>query len=96
MEAMKSVNSFELISQASKYRYELSFGYQTNTTGKVKYNNLGMFPYLNVKDDDEAIDMAEKLLVRDYGKKDKTHKKLFVVVTNIKTNQVIKIKNYTR
>lgn len=93
---MKSINSFELISQASKYRYELTFGYQTNTTGKVKYNNLGISPYFNFKDDDEAIDMAEILLVRDYGKKDKTHKKLFVIVTNIKKNEVIKIKNYTR
>lgn len=96
MEAMKSVNSFELISQASKYGYELTFGYRTNKGLKDKYNNLGMFPYLNVNDDDEAIDIAEKLLVNDYANKDKTHNNLFVIVTNIKTNQVIKVKRYTR
>ena len=96
MEAMKSVNSFELISQASKYGYELSFGYRTNNGLKDKYNNLGIFPYFNFKDDDEAINIAEKILVKDYANKDKTHKNLFVVVTNIKKNQVIKYKNYTR
>ena len=80
----------------SEYNYELSFGYITNKTHRAKYNNLGMFPYLNVKDDDEAINVAEILLVRDYANKDKTHKKLFVSVTNIKTNQVIKIKRLTR
>lgn len=80
----------------SEYNYELSFGYITNKTHIAKYNNLGMFPYLNVKDDDEAINVAEILLVRDYANKDKTHKNLFVSVTNIKTNQVIKIKRYTR
>lgn len=80
----------------SEYDYELSFGYITNKTHRAKYNNLGMFPYFNFKDDDEAINMAEKYLVKHYANKDKTHKNLFVVVTNIKTNQVIKIKNYTR
>jgi hypothetical protein len=96
METMKSINSFELISQASKYRYELTFGYYTNKTDKVKYNNLGLSPYFNFKDDDEAIDIAEKILVNDYAIKDKTHKNLFVIITNIKTNQVIKIKRLTR
>lgn len=80
----------------NNYNYELSFGYYTNKTYKAKYDNLGMFPYLNVKDDDEAINIAERLLVKDYANKDKTHKNLFVIVTNIKTNQVIKVKNYTR
>lgn len=80
----------------NNYNYELAFGYHTNKTNSAKCNNLGMFPYLNVKDDDEAINVAEKLLVRDYANKDKTHKSLFVIITNIKTNQVIKIKRLTR
>lgn len=96
METMKSINSFELISQASEYRYELTFGYHTNKTDKVKYNNLGMPSYFNFKDDDEAIDKSEIYLVKHYANKDKTHKNLFVIITNIKTNQVIKIKRYTR
>lgn len=80
----------------NNYNYELAYGYYTNKTHNAKYNNLGMFPYLNVKDDDEAINVAEKLLVNDYANKDKTHKNLFVIITNIKTNQVIKIKRLTR
>lgn len=96
MEANKSVYSMLCESLASKYGYELTFGYHTNKTDNVKYNNLGISPHFNFKDDDEAIDMAEKILVNDYANKDKTHKKLFVIVANIKTNQVIKIKRLTR
>lgn len=96
MEANNSTYSRVYETPATKFGYELTFGYHTNKTNSVKYNNLGMFPYLNVKDDDEAINIAERLLVKDYGNKDKTHKNLFVIVTNMKTNQVIKIKRYTR
>ena len=83
-------------SEASKYGYVLTFGYHTNKTDKVVYNNLGMPSYFNFKDDDEAIDLSEMYLVKHYANKDKKHKNLFVIVANVKTNQVIKINRLTR